>query len=254
MSAATVLTSLFPPAVRDRWGADLRDEVDRSGIRSWPDTVLGAVRLWLHPSVWPETQGGETRRVLVVMFFAIVAGTALVLRTVTPSSTLTADFHHPATSLWLVSLVLGLALATPLPPRQGDQFRRLVATAARTLVAPAAAVAGLLALAWSGLTVRLTGVADVALMAYYWLTLGFVALRMCTLVARTTPTVALPSRRRLSIALLLIGTGLILASGQNLLAVARSGVDPIWLAQSFTLGVLALTALIAGQDLHRTTA
>ena len=157
MSAATLLTGLFPPAVRDRWGADLRDEVDSAGVRSWPDTLVGAARLWLHPSDWPETQAGETRRILTVMLFTITAGTALVLRTVTPSSTLTADVRHPATSLWLGLLVLGLALAAPLPPLQGDRLRRLVVIAAHTLAAPAAAVLALFALAWSGLAGHLTG-------------------------------------------------------------------------------------------------
>jgi hypothetical protein len=32
------------------------------------------------------------------------------------------------------------------------------------------------------------------------------------------------------------------------------GVDSIWMAQTFTLGVLAVTAIGAGKDLHRTAA
>lgn len=250
MSAATVLTGLFPPAVRDRWGADLRDEVDSAGIRSWPDTLVGAARLWLHPSDWPESQAGETRRVLTVMSFTIAAGTALVLRTVTPSSTLTADVRHPVTSLWLGLLVLGLVLAAPLPPLQGDRLRRLVVMAARTLAAPAAAVLSMFALAWSGLVRDLTGMAHVALTACYWLMLGFVSLRGCALVARTARSVSLPSSRRLSVALLSTGAGLALASGQNLLAATERGVDPIRLAQTCALGGLAVTAISAGKDLH----
>ncbi len=251
MSAATVLTGLFPPAVRLRWGADLRDEVESAGISSWPDTLVGAARLWLHPSHWPETQAGETRRVLTVMLFTITAGTALVLRTVNPSSMLTADVRHPVTSLWLVLLVFGLVLATPLPPVQGDRLLRLVVTAARTLAAPAAAVLAMFALAWSGLAGHFTGVADIAMTAYYWLTLGFVALRMCVLIARTAQSVSLPSSNRLSAALLIIGTGLALASGQNLVVATQRGVDPIWLAQTFTLGLVSATAITAGKDLHR---
>ncbi|MCR6493623.1 hypothetical protein [Cellulomonas sp. P24] len=254
MSATTFLIELFPPAVRDRWGADLRREIDASGVRSWPDTLVGAARLWLHPSDWPEGRGGETRRVLTVMLFAITAATVLVLRTVAPSSVLTASPRHPATSLWLVPLLVGLALAVPLPPLQRDRLRLLVATATRTLIAPAAAVLVLFALAWSGFAGHLTGGANVALVAYYWLTLGFVACRICVLIARTARIVTLPSIRRLSIALLLIGAGLSLASGQALLAAAARGVDLTWLAQVLALGVLALTALSAGRDTRRTAA
>jgi hypothetical protein len=101
MSAATLLTGLYPPAVRERWGADISREVSASGIRSWPDTLTGAARLWLHPSDWPETFAGQTRRVLTVTLFAIIAATGLLLRTVAPSAALTADMRHPVTSLWL---------------------------------------------------------------------------------------------------------------------------------------------------------
>jgi hypothetical protein len=85
MSAATLLSGLYPPAVREQWGADISREVSASGIRSWPDTIAGAARLWLHPGDWPETFTGQTRRVLTVMLFAITAATALLLRTVAPS-------------------------------------------------------------------------------------------------------------------------------------------------------------------------
>jgi hypothetical protein len=254
MSAATLLTGLFPPAVRDRWGADLRHEVDSAGIRSWPDTLVGAARLWLHPSDWPETEAGETRRVLTVMLCVITAGTALVLRTVAPSSTLTADVRHPVTSLWLVPLLLGLALATPLPPLHGHRLRRVVITSARTLAAPTAAVVAMFALAWSGLAGFLTGMADIVVTACYWLMLGFVALRICVVAARTARSVNLPSNRRLSVALLMVGSGLALASSQNLLAAMHRGVDSIRMAQTLTLGVLAVTAIGAGKDLHRTAA
>ena len=92
--------------------------------------------------------------------------------------------------------------------------------------------------------------ADIALTAYYWLVLGFVSLRGCVLVARSARSVSLPSSRRMSVALLSIGAGLALASGQNLLAATERGVDPIWLAQTCTLGGLAVTAMSAGKDLH----
>ena len=250
MRAATFLTGLYPPAVRERWGADLSREVSASGVRSWPDTLAGAARLWLHPGDWPETFTGQTRRVLTVTLFAIAAATGLLLRTVAPSTTLTADIGHPATSLWVAPLLLGIILAAPLPPPRGEALRRLTAVAVRTLAAPAAAALAMVVMAWSGVAEHATGFADTALIIYYWLTLGFVALRLCTLVARVAQTAALPSTRRLRAALLHIGTGLALAASQSLLAIAWTPPNAGSLAQTLTLGLLAAATVHAGHDLR----
>lgn len=251
MSAATLLARLYPPAVRERWGADISREVSASGIRSWPDTLAGAVRLWLHPSDWGETRTGQTRRVLTVTLFAIVAATVLTLRTVAPSAGLTADVAHPATSLWLAPLLIGIALGAPLPRLRPAPLRHLTVVAVRTLAAPAVAVAVLLTAAWSGLAGQVTGPADVALVAYYWGTLAFLALRCCTLVARMSAATVLPSTRRLSVALLFFGIGLAMAAGQSLLAGSRTGMHPGTLAVATVLGALAAATLITGHDLRR---
>ncbi|GAB3988538.1 hypothetical protein GCM10029978_111190 [Actinoallomurus acanthiterrae] len=243
------MAGLYPPAVRERWGADISHEVSASGIRSWPDTLAGAARLWLHPGDWPETFTGQTRRVVTVTLFAIIAAGGLLLRAVTPSTTLTADIRHPATSLWLAPLLLGVILAAPLPSLRGKALRRLTTVAIRTLAAPATAGLAMVLTAWSGVAQHATGVAEVALVVYYWLTLGFVALRLCTLVARVAQTATLPTTRRLSTALLLIGIGLAVAASQNLLGTAPR---PDSLAQSVALGLLAAVAVSAGHDLRRT--
>lgn len=254
MRAAAFLTGLYPPAVRERWGADISREVSASGIRSWPDTLAGAALLWLHPGDWPETFTGQTRRVLTVALFTIIAATGLLLRTVEPSTTLTADIRHPATSLWLVPLLLGIILAAPLPPPRGQALRRLAVVAARTLAAPAAAALAMVLMAWSGVAEHATGFADTSLVIYYWLTLGFIALRLCTLVARIAQTAVLPTTRRLSTALLHIGTGLALAASQNLLAIVRTTPHPGSLAETLALGLLAAVAISGGHDLRRKTA
>ncbi|MFD8810985.1 hypothetical protein ACFV23_05705 [Streptomyces sp. NPDC059627] len=251
MNAATLLTLLYPPAIRERWGDDISHEVSASGIRSWPDTLVGAARLWLHPGDWPETVTGQTRRVLTVALFALTATTGLLLRSAEPSTALTADIRQPATSLWLAPLLLGIALAAPLPPLRREALRRLTAAAVRTLAAPAAAAAALCLIAWSGMADHLTGFADAAAVLYYWLTLGFVALRLCTFVARVTRTAPLPSTRRLSVALLHIGTALALAAGQNLFAVLRTVPRPGSLTETLALGLLAAAAISAGHDLRR---
>jgi hypothetical protein len=61
---------------------------------------------------------------------------------------------------------------------------------ARTLGAPAAAVLVLFLMAWAGVTEQAAGFANAAVVLYYWLTLGFVAFRLCTLIARTARTAA----------------------------------------------------------------
>jgi hypothetical protein len=248
MRAAALITRLYPPAVRERWGAEISREIAESGVRSWPDALAGAARLWLHPSDWPETLAGQTRRVLAVALFAVTAVTALLLRATTPSATLTADVGHPATSLWLAPIVLGVVLAAPLPPLRWEVLRHLITVAVRTLTAPALAFAAMVATAWSGLLEHAAGLTNAALIVYYWATLGFAALRLCTLIARAAamPT-TMPTTRRLCAALLLIGTGLGLASAQSLLAVGRA---PGSLAATLTLGLLAAATICAGRDLR----
>lgn len=251
-NTARLLTALYPPAVRERWGPELSHAVAEAGVRSWPDTVAGAVRLWLHPAEWPETSAGQTRRVMTVTMFALTAATGLLLRTVSPSATLTADPGHPTTSLWLAPLLLGTALAVPLPPRRGAARRRLAAVAARTLAAPALAVLVLFLSAWTRVSEMVgPGPAHAALVSSYWLTLGFVALRLCTLVARITRTAAPPSARRLSSAFLFLGAGLASGASQSLVACLGATAPAQSFVDTAALGVLAVTAVGVGNNLRQ---
>ena len=251
MRAATVLTRLYPPAVRDRWGGEISHEVSTSGIRSWPDTLAGAGRLWLHPSDWPETVPGQTRRVLAVAVFTVTAATALLLRATEPSALLTADPRHPITSLWLVPILLGIGVGTPVPPLRWHAWRRLTSDAVRTLAAPAAVVLAMFLLAHSGLFEHPTQSVHVALVVYYWATLVFTALRLCTLTARLARTARMPSRTRLRTALLLIGTGLALAAAQSTLAIAWSTPDVGSVTLTLALGLLGSATICVGQDLRK---
>lgn len=248
MSAATVLIRLFPPAVRERWGAEISDEVSASGIRSWPDTVAGAGRLWLHPSDWPETVPGQTRRVLAVAVFTVTAATALLLRATEQPPTLTADLAHPATSTWLALILLGVGIGSPIPPLRRPALRRFTRDAIRTLTAPAAAILAMLVLANSGLVEHPTGFTHAALIVYYWATLAFTAWRLRALTARLASTARMPTRTRLRTALLLLGTGLAFAAVQSAVAWSRpqAGSIPLTLA----LGLLATATIRVGHDLR----
>ncbi|MEV5877355.1 hypothetical protein AB0L75_24620 [Streptomyces sp. NPDC052101] len=188
---------------------------------------------------------------LTVALFALTAATGLLLRSAEPSTTLTADLHHPATSLWLAPLLLGIGLAAPLPPLRGEALRRLTSAVVRALATPTAAFLAMCLMAWSGTAEHVTGVADAAMVIYYWLALGFAAFRLCTLVARVARTAALPTTRRLSTALLLIGAGLALAASQNFLAMVRTLPRPGSLAETLALSLLAAAAISTGRDLRR---
>jgi hypothetical protein len=105
----------------------------------------------------------------------------------------------------------------------------------------------------SGLIEHPSGSAHAALIAYYWATLGFTALRLCTLIARIARTATMPSMRRLCFALLLIGAGLALATGQSLLAVVQAAPHARSIAVTLALGILAAATISAGYDLYGTT-
>ncbi|MEU7640209.1 hypothetical protein [Streptomyces sp. NPDC039016] len=250
MRAAALLTGLYPPAIREHWGAELSREVAAAGIRSWPDTLAGAARLWLHPGDWPESTAGQTRRVVAVAAFAVTAVAALLLRANQPSAALTPDARHAATALWLVPVLCGIGLAAPLPALCAGALRRLARTAAGALTAPACAVLALYLTARSGLVDHLTGAAHLVPVLCYWSVLGFTALRTCALVARIARTAAPPSTRRLRAALHLIGTGLALAAVQSLLDGVRAAPHLGALTATGTLGLLAAVTLGVGRDLR----
>ncbi|GAA3214478.1 hypothetical protein ACFO1B_12645 [Dactylosporangium siamense] len=249
MSAATMFTRLYPPAVRERWGAEIGREVASSGIRSWPDTLVGAGRLWLHPSDWPESAPGQTRRVLAVAMFTVVAATALLLRAAGPS-TLTADPSRPLTSLWLGLILVGAGLGAPVPLLRWAAWRRLAGDAVGVLAAPAVAVLAMILIANSGLVEHPTGAVRAALFGWYWVTLGFTAVRLCTFVACLARTARMPGRARLRGALLVIGAGLVLAAGQTALTVTWSAPDAGLVGPALVLGLLGAATIGAGQDLR----
>lgn len=123
------------------------------------------------------------------------------------------------------------------------------------MAAPAAAVVVMVTIAWSGIAGHPTGAADVALVAYYWSTLAFVALRGCALVSRVLLTCIVPTTRRLRAALLLVGCGMTLAAGQGTLAAFHAATtDAGAVAVTVALGLLAALTLQTGQDLKRSAA
>ncbi|HTI21258.1 MAG TPA: hypothetical protein VL652_09710 [Kutzneria sp.] len=238
MSAA--LVRLYPPAIRRRWGSDIEREVELAGPRSWPDTITGAGRLWLHPGDWPETGPGQTSRVVATALAALAVALTLVLRATGPTP-LTADIDQPATSVWLLPILLGLVTAAPLP---GPSTVRLMAVAARGLVPSVLA----LTLLYLAAHVGPLGLPRPLLLGYYWATLGFVGIHLCLLTARVGRIAVMPGPRRLHLALLAIGAGLAFAAVQILATAVRTSVDVGLLLLAGGLALSAAAVLVAGHD------
>jgi hypothetical protein len=185
---------------------------------------------------------------------AVVASVvALLLRAAgRPSQTFTADFTRPATSTWLAVIVIGLAVASPLPPLRWRALRRLTAVCLRRLVSPTAALLTMYVLAHGGLIDHPAGAIDTLLRLYYWMTVTFVAVRLCVLAGQIGRLVTAPSARRLRTANLLIGIGLALAAAQNLASGGLHREPAVGVAVlSIALAAIATLALATAHDLRR---
>lgn len=234
MNVPAVLAGLYPPAVRRRWGADIAEEVRSAGPRTWFDTVLGAAKLWLRPSDWPDPVPSRTSRVLLTAFAGVLTVSVLLVRAGGPL-----PWRGPVTGLWLAPLLAGVVLSVPRPVFDRKVLRRMVTVGRGALVRAALAMAALVLLAHSGLGDHAPGA---LLVAYYWLTLGFTGFQLCLLVDRLGRLVVVPGLRRLRFALLCGGTGLALAAAQ-----AGFGAP----ALACCLAVLAGVVVLVGRDLGR---
>lgn len=183
---------------------------------------------------------------LAAALVAVTMTAGMLLRAAGPTP-LTANVSHPVTSAWAAPILLGLALATPLPPLRWAAFARLTVEAARTLVAPALAVLALYLIAHSGLIDHTTGGVRLLLLGDNWATLGFVCVRLCLVVVRIGQIAIIPGTRRLRLALLFAGTGLAFGAAQILASALRAGTVTL----SCGLAALAVPLLVAGLDLRR---
>lgn len=249
MNVHALMVGLYPPAIRQRWGTEIAREVADSGPHAWLDTAVGAVRLWGHPSDWPETITGQTRRVLAVELVAVTTTAGLLLRAA-GQAVLTADRGHPAASAWIAPIVLGVLVAAPIPQPRLCALGRLTVVTARTLIAPVVALLAMYVMANSGLIDHPTGAVHVLLLGYYWTTLSLIGLQLCKLMVRIGRIASMPSIRRLRLALLLIGTGIALAALQSLAVILQASLQPGALVLSGGLAALAAVVLISGLDLR----
>lgn len=249
MNVPRLIVTLYPPAVRERWGRAMRHDIAQAGPRSWPNTATEAAKLWLHPSDWPERPAGQTHRVVAVALLAVtIAGGLLVRATAQPAEALDAGIGHPVALIWLALIAVSLLLAAPLPELRPAIILQLARAAARTLTAPALIVFAMWLTANSGVLDHPAAPVSDALAAWYWATLAFAGLRLCTLAARVVRLGRPPSTRRLQLALALIGAGLTTGACQSATAAATT---PASLAAAGGLAALAAATLTAAIDIRR---
>jgi hypothetical protein len=248
MRASVILTALYPPPIRERWGNDLIEDVAASGPRSWANTVAGAAMLWARPTTWPESRAGQVRRILLVELTVGAVLAALLLRAAgQPSAVFSADLARPATSAWLAITLFGLAAGAPLPPSRWGELRRMAVVGVRTMAGPACALAAMWPLAHSGLTNHPGALAEILLRCYYWAALGFGGFRLCTLAGRVAHLANPPSARRLATMALLVGLGLTTAAVQNLASRPHLALGSAMLSAG--LAGIGVAALATGYDL-----
>ncbi len=249
MTIARLLVRLHPTAVRDRWGAELEQQVIEAGPRSWANTVLGAASLWLHPALWPEPTTEHRRRALATLAFIITVLTGLLLRA-TGNQFLGATPQQLGSSGWLLLVFLGIIAATPMPRARPSALVHLAVVTVRTLGVPVVAFLAMFVAANSGLVDHPTGVVHVILISCYWAILVFAGARTCMLIARTRGDTSAPSVGRLRVALSLIGSGLALAVCQLLAAMAETRPSVAGVATAITLMSFVAIVAATAHDLH----
>ncbi|MBV6700448.1 hypothetical protein [Kitasatospora aureofaciens] len=254
MSGANGLVRLYPAAFRERWGADLADEMRAAGWKAWPGLLAGIADMWLHPTVWPADSRTQRRERAAVLALAVALATGYVgnLATEQGARFTTApggQWTGPATT---ALLLLGLALVAPRPRLDGAALRALFGTAVRRLAAPVAAGAGLVALAHSAAGAAI-GASDwrYAALACWWAALAVAAVQACRTVADAGRAMVAPRPGRLRAGLASLAAAGVLAGG-TLLATWPDGHPAAALAGGAGLVLLTWPASAALKDLKET--
>ena len=234
MTVTGVLLRLYPGAFRKRWGEDLRAEADGTGWRSWPNLVIGALDMWLHPAIWPA--GWPAQRASRSAAMAMLATVAAWL-----VAHLTTEPGPPGYALTLngsaTLVVLGLALLAPLPrPRA---LGPLLGRSLRRLAFPILLAASVVIVTNS--TAPPTEWLRVLVLAAWWGSWALGLIAGCRIVAGLGPDLVIPPgarRTRLGIAVL-TGAGIAAAGALAVFAVRQQAPLPALLAIGTALSVAA---------------
>ncbi|MFC0039184.1 hypothetical protein [Actinomadura rayongensis] len=258
MTPARLLAALYPPPVRERWGPGLEDEIRAAGRRSWPDALLRAADLWLHPAVWPARSPAERRLRASAMAVTVTALCWFVTHVATETDdALGGTGRSAALTASTLGMAAGLALIVPLPrPAALAAFARH----ATVRGAPPAALAALAVAVvhtsgpTAGHTAGVPGWARGAVLACWWTALALGALQCCRLVTVLGADAVVaprPARLRLGVLVLLAATAA--DAGAVLAHVAGAGPDPSAALAGAALALLAPLLLTPLRDLRRAT-
>ncbi|MDT7804726.1 MAG: hypothetical protein QOI78_8159 [Actinomycetota bacterium] len=188
MTVAQGLVRLYPRAFRDRWGADLAADVGASGARSWPNLLVSAADVWLHPAVWPARSASQ-RQARVAAMAVIVTGLGWFAVHLTVED---ARGLPQALDACAVAVVAGLVLVAPRPAPATLTVlgRRLL----RGLAGPA--VLGVLVVAVvHGSDGSFAPPIRLTLLLCWWGAWGLAVIQVARVVAGIGPSASVPPRR-----------------------------------------------------------
>lgn len=242
MNLPALLVACYPPPVRERWGEQMQAEFEQTAPLRWLNVAVGAVGLWLSPSVWPVATDRQRRTVLTVTGAVLLGAAGLLFRAVgdhTPDA--------PAAALMTAALYgLGLAvlLLCPAPPRHRDGLIRMTRQAIRALWLPVVLTVAIVTFAHQpGTDALLTHpLMHAAAVLAYWANLLLGVVRACRLCSSLlTDTTSPPAVWRVSAGLRISAISLVLASASYL--TTDPGLHVALPAVSALLVALALIAV-----------
>ncbi|RMI31730.1 hypothetical protein EBN03_16135 [Nocardia stercoris] len=238
------LIRLYPKPWRERWGEDLRESVHASGFRSWPNVLVGAVDMWLHPAVWPARD--DSRRLARAAAMAItVAGDGWFV-----ANLITEDGdgrYLPVLRVCGAVLAVGLLLVAPRPRFDRVALGVLLRRGVRGFVPPAVLIAGVVFLVHSGLVpATATPVLRYGVLGIWWGAWLALAANGCRIVANAGPEIVIAPGHRRSIAGTAVLTAATMVSAAVLIVFAIATAEFDAAAAICGALLLALAVTLAG--------
>jgi hypothetical protein len=251
MKLTRSLIRMYPAPFRERYGAAIEDEAAARGWRAWPNLLVGAVDMWLHPSVWPADSTAQRLHRAITMAAATAASSWYVGHLVTERAN---DVSLPERAFTLCGLLmaLGFALTVPRPRWNIAALAALVRLAAGRLVAPAALAVLVIAALQAHPHALFTDSGKRLLLALWWAAQGLFLVQGCRFVAGLDEELTRPpSRRRLHAGMSVLAAAGLLAGGLLIgFAIRASDIQPLDLAGGLCLLLLTVGPVVTARDVR----
>jgi hypothetical protein len=229
MSVVRMLIGLYPAPFRDQWGRDLEVEARAAGWRGWPNLLVGALNLWLHPAVWPAESPARRRRRAAALAVSVTAVVWFLFYAITELDgranrwAVTASIPTCCAAL----ILLGLVLVSPLPEPSLRAGVMLLRRGLRHLAGPVGLGVLLLAWAFGAVPGGEHSALQPPLIAAWWFAVALGAVGLCRAFISLDPElVTPPSATRLRVGIVVLTVGAVL-TGVALLrfALVSEGID-----------------------------